>query len=43
LRLRRAHIDVGEVGDHGPVPDVTGLWMLSPRAVLGPYGVPRPF
>jgi hypothetical protein len=43
LRLRRAHIDVGELDDHGPVPDVTDLWMLGPRAVLGPYSVPRPF
>jgi hypothetical protein len=42
LRLRRAHIDVGEAYDRPPIPDVTALWMLSQRAVLGPYGVPRP-
>jgi hypothetical protein len=42
LRLRRVHIDIGEAYGRPALPDVTALWMLSPRAVLGPYGVPRP-
>jgi hypothetical protein len=43
LRLRRAHISVGEEGSRPRMPDVTALWMLDPRAVLGPCGAPRPF
>jgi hypothetical protein len=43
LRLRRAHIDISEAAEHPPRPDLTDLWMLSPRAVLGPYCVPHPF
>jgi hypothetical protein len=42
LRMRRVHIDISERYGRPPLPDVMDLWMLSPRAVLGPYSVPRP-